>query len=324
MIRRRQLGLGLGLAAGLAAGARAQGGYPTRPITIVSAYPPGASTDLVARALAQRMTQTLGVSLVVESRSGGNGMLGSDHVARARPDGYTLQVGHNGSHGLIPLFSRNPPYDPLRDFSFIALAAAAPTALSIHPSIPASTLPELLAWARANPDRLQVGTSGIGSHHHLAAEMLARRSGLSFVHVPFRGGAEALTALLGGHISLLFGTLSTALAAGREGKVKVIALADAERAATMPELPAIGETLPGFAVPAIVLAMFGPAGMEPALVARLNAAANEAIGRPEYRARMTEAGMVPLAGTPERCRAQFAADIAAFRRIMQEADLRPE
>lgn len=312
-------------------GARAQGGgggsgeaWPTRPVTIVSAYPPGASTDLVARALARRLGEVFGHPFVVENRPGGNGMLGTEGVASARPDGHILQVGHNATHGLIPLLARNPPYDPLRDFTTIALVASAPTALSVHPSVPARDLAGLLDWARANPDRLQVATSGNATHHHLGAEMLAQRSGLPFVHVPFRGGAEALTAVLGGHVPMVIGTLSTVLAPAREGRVRIIALVDAERTEAAPGLPTVAETLPGFAVPSLVLGLLGPAGMDPALVARLNAAANEAMATPEFRAVLAGGGMQPRTGPPEAFRRQLEEDLAAFRRITAAAGLRPE
>lgn len=306
-----------------AAPARAQGAWPTRPVTIVSAYPPGASTDLIARALARRFGEVFDQGFVVENRSGGSGMLGTAHVARAAPDGHTLQVGHNNTHGLIPLMARNPAHDPLRDFTYIALLASAPTALFVNAGVPAEDVPGLLRWAAANRDRLQVGNSGIGSHHHLAAELLALRSGLPFTPVPFRGGAEALTAVLGNHIPMAVGTLSTAIPAAREGRVRILALTDPERAQAMPEIPLLGESLPGFALPGLVLGLLGPAGMDPALVARLNVAATEAVATPEFRARLAENAMQPRTGTPERFRAQFAEDLEAFRRVVAASGLQP-
>lgn len=184
--------------------------YPSRPITIVIAWPPGASTGLVARAVGQRMSETLGQPILIGSRPGAGGVLGSAHVARARPDGYTLQVTHNSTHGLISLFSRNVTYDPIRDFTYIAPLAGAANAQSVNASLPIRSVADLIAHARSRPGGLQIGTSGIGSHHHLGVELLRLRTGLGFIHEPFRGGADSLTNTIAGHVPAVIGVLSTA------------------------------------------------------------------------------------------------------------------
>jgi tripartite-type tricarboxylate transporter receptor subunit TctC len=312
------------LQAGLLGPGLAQEAYPSRPITIVIAWPPGASTDLVGRAVGQRIGETLGQPVVIDSRPGASGILGSAHVARARPDGYTLQMAHNATHGLISLFSRNVTYDPLRDFTYVALAAGAANALSVNASLPVHSVADLIAHARSKPEGVQIGTSGIGSHHHLGVELLRIRTGLNFGHVPFRGGAEALTNVIAGHIPAAIGVLSTAQAPAREGRLRILGLIDPQRAPTASEVPAIGETIPGFGVPSVHFALVGPAGLPEPIVARLNAAVNDALATPHVRARFADATVWPLSGTPEEARRRFAEDYEAFRRITEAAGIRPE
>ncbi|MCR0982614.1 Bug family tripartite tricarboxylate transporter substrate binding protein [Roseomonas populi] len=302
----------------------AQERYPAKPITLVIPFPPGASTDLVGRPLAQRMSEALGVPVVVENRAGAGGMLGSEYVARQKPDGYTLEIALNATHGLISLFNRNVSYDPFRDFSYVVLAASAPTAFMAHPSVPASNVAELLDYARRSQDNLQVGSSGVGSHHHLGVALLRQRTGLPFVHVPFRGGGEAMTALIGGHVPLAFGTLSTALEAARGKQVKILGLMDAERATVAPGVPTIGETLEGYSAPSVLIGVLGPARMPEPVVARLNATINEALSNEAVRTRLMELGVQPVGGTPDAFRDRFRADMDRFRGIMETAGIQPE
>lgn len=314
----------LGLTAVGMRSAHAQERYPARPITIVVPFPPGASTDLVGRPLGRRLSESLGVPVVIENRAGAGGMLGSEYVARQRPDGYTLEIVLNATHGLISLFNRNVPYDPFRDFTYVVLAASAPTAFMAHPSVPARNMAELLTYARANRENLQVGSSGVGSHHHLGTELLRQRTGLPFVHVPFRGGGEAMTSLVGGHVPLAFGTLSTALEAARNGQIRILGLMDAERAAVAPDIPTISETLEGYSAPSVLVGVVGPAGLPAPIVARLNTAINEALVEGEVRKRLLELGVQPLGGTPEAFRARFSEDLERFRAIVDAAGIRPE
>lgn len=322
-ITRRQAALGVA-AATVAGGARAQERFPSRQVTVIAPFPPGASTDLVARAVGRRMAEILGVNVVIENRAGAGGVVGSEWTARQRPDGYTIQVALNATHGLVSLVNRNVPYDPFRDFTYIAMVAGAPTALVAHPSVEGRNVAEMLDWARRNPGNLQVGSSGIGSHHHLAIELLKLRTGLPFVHVPFRGGGESMNAVLGGHIPLVFGTLSTFLVHAREGRLKILAVMDGQRAEAAPEVQTVGETVPGFEVPSLFIGFVGPAGMPAPAVARLNEAITQAVASPDVRQQFAAAGMQAMPLGPDAFRDRFQADYAAFRRIVESARIQPE
>ena len=324
-MRRRTLALSLAAAPALLragpAGAQAAAG---RTISLVVPYPPGAVTDLVARLMQAHMREPLGQTLVVENRAGAGGVTGSDWTARQRPDGYTIQVALNATHGLVSLVNRNVPYDPFRDFTYPAMVAGAPTAFVAHPSVGASNVAEMLDWARRNQGNLQVGSSGIGSHHHLAIELLRLRTGLPFVHVPFRGGGDSMNAVLGGHIPLVFGTLSTFLTHAREGRVRILAVMDGQRAEAAPKVQTVAETVPGFEVPSLHIGFVGPAGIPAPVVARLGEAIAAAAAAPDVRQHFASAGMQAMPLGPEAFRDRFQADFAAFRRIVESARIQAE
>jgi len=298
--------------------------YPAKPIRLVVPYPPGGSTDLLARTLAQKMGETIGQPIIVDNRGGASGMLGSELVARAAPDGYTFLLGTGATHGLNMLLSKTVPYDPVRDFTPLTAAVEVPIALAVHPSVPASSARELVDYAKRNPGKLSFGSSGTGSPHHLAGELLKQLTGIDIVHVPYKGAGPAMQDLIGGQIPIVLTTLSTALPQMRGGKIKVLGVVEAKRAQSAPEVPTIGESLPGYAMPNSWLGFFGPAGLPDPIVRRLNDELVKAVRAPDVRAKLEAAGL-PVTGTTA---AEFSfmvkRDIETFRRIVTAAGIKPE
>src|SRR3989338_5904576 len=208
--------------------------WPAKSIRLVVPYPPGGSTDLLGRAVAQKLGESLGQQIVVDNRGGANGTLGSDMVARAAPDGYTFLLGTGATHGITSLMSKAVPYDPVKDFTPITAAAEVPIVLVTHPGVPATNVKELLEYGRKNPGKLSFGSSGTGSPHHLAGELFKQVSGIDMVHVPYKGAGPAVQDLLGAQIPLVFTTLSTALPHIKSGKLRARGLVEAKSQASAP------------------------------------------------------------------------------------------
>lgn len=298
--------------------------YPARPIRLVVPYPPGGSTDLLGRTVAQRMSESMGQNVIVENRGGAGGMLGSELVARAAPDGYTFLLGTGATHGITLFLSKTVPYDPVRDFTPISAAVEVPIALAIHPSIPANNAGELVEYAKKNPGKLAFGSSGTGSPHHLAGELLKQVGRIDMVHVPYKGAGPSMQDLIGGQIPIVFTTLSTAIPQMRSGKIRVIGVVERKRQASTPEVPTIGESVPGYVMPSSWLGFFGPAGLPEALVSRLNGEILKAVHAPEVRSKLESAGM-PVTGTSaEEFGRMLRDDIETFRGIVQAAGIKPE
>ena len=287
-------------------------------------YPPGGSTDLLARTIGVKVGEALGQQIIVDNRAGAGGMLGSDIVARSAPDGYTILLGTGATHGLTLLLSKTIPYDPVKDFTAITAAVEVPIILVVHPSIPGSTAKDLIDWAKKNPGKLAFGSSGTGSPHHLSGELLKQVAGIDMVHVPYKGAAPAVQDLIGNQIPAVFTTLSTALPHIKGGKIRAVGFVEAKRQASVPEIPTIGESVPGYVMPASWLGFFAPAGLPDAILKRLNAEIVKAVQSPEIRARLEGAGM-PVVGTSSDEFARMVKDdIETFRRIVSAAGIKPE
>ena len=298
--------------------------WPSKSIRLVVPYPPGGSTDLLARTIGQTVGASLGQTIVVDNRAGAGGMLGSDIVARSAPDGYTILLGTGATHGLTLLLSKTIPYDPVKDFTPITAAVEVPIILCVHPSIPGTSAKDLVEWAKKNPGQLAFGSSGTGSPHHLAGELFKQVGGIDMVHVPYKGAAPAVQDLIGGQIPAVFTTLSTALPHIRGGKIRALGFVEGKRQASVPEIPTIGESLPGYVMPASWLGFFGPAGLPDAILKRYNAEIVKAVQSPEVRARLEAAGM-PVVGTSAEDFARMVRDdIETFRRIVTAAGIKPE
>jgi len=298
--------------------------YPDRPIKLVVPYPPGGSTDLLGRTVAQKMSASMGQQIIVENRGGAGGMLGSDLAARAAPDGYTFVLGTGATHGIVKFLFKSVPYDPVKDFTPITAAVEVPIVLAVHPSVPARSAAELVAYAKKNPGKLSFGSSGTGSPHHLAGELLKQLTGIDMVHVPYKGAGPAVQDLIGGQIPMIFTTLSTALPYMRSGKIRGIAVVEAKRAASAPDVPTIGESVPGYAMPNSWLGFFGPAHLPAPIVKRLNAEILKAVNAPDAKARLEAAGMPVVGTSPEEFAAIVKHDIDMYGKIIAAAGIRPE
>jgi tripartite-type tricarboxylate transporter receptor subunit TctC len=298
--------------------------WPVKPIRLVVPYPPGGSTDLLARSMGQKLGEALGQQIIVDNRAGASGMLGSEIVARAAPDGYTILLGTGATHGLNLLLSKTVPYDPVKDFTPITAAAEVPIILVVHPSVPAANAKELVEYGKKNPGKLAFGSSGTGSPHHLAGELFKQVGGIDLVHVPYKGAAPAVQDLIGGQIPMVFTTLSTALPHIRAGKIRAIGFVEAKRQASVPEIPTIGESLSGYVMPVSWLGFFAPAGLPEPILKRLNAEIVKAVQSPDVRAKLEAAGM-PVVGTgAEEFARMVKDDIETFRRIVTAAGIKPE
>lgn len=320
----RRRGMLLGLAA-MPAVAQAQAqaqAYPDRPVTVVNPWPAGGSSDSVARILMQRMSADLGQPFVVENRPGATGTLGHNYVARARADGATLLLGTNSTYAIAPHLTASLPYDNATAFTGISRIASSPQILCVHPAVPARSLAEFLALAKARPDALSFGTSGIGGTSHLATEMLMAMAGVSLLHIPYRGGGPAAQALLAGETGVTFIDLITALPFIASGQVRALGTSTLRRAALAPEVPTIAEAgLPGFDS-STDFAFLAPAGTPEAVVRKLAGASAAALQAPEVKARLEAAGITILAEGPEQWPGYFARENAKWRGIITARNIR--
>jgi tripartite-type tricarboxylate transporter receptor subunit TctC len=310
-------------AAALACASLAHAAWPERPITIVVPYAPGGAADALARVLAARMGAKLGTSVIVDNRAGASGMIGTELVARAPPDGYTFGLGTDATHASNVHLIANPTVNPLRDFTPLALAAMNPIVLVVHPSVPAQNVNELVAYVKANPGRGGYGSSGTGSPHHLAGELLRARTGAPFVHVPYRGGAPALNDVMGGQIPMLFASAITVIPHIQTGKVRAIAVTSAARYEGLPNVPTVAETLEGFEMPSW-LAFFGPAGLPEPVGRRLSDEILKALRDPEVRSKLSASGLVVVAGGPAELAAAQRKDYELKGRLIREAGVKAE
>ncbi len=272
--------------------------YPSRPITIIIGYTPGAVSDLAARTIAEGLRQEWGQQVIVDNRPGSGSNIAAGYVARAPADGYTLMVGTDATMTSNVFLYKHTPFDPVKDFAPIINAGANIICLAVNAELPIKTVADVIAYARANPGKLTYGSSGVGSPHHLAGELLHQKTGIDIVHIPYKGGGAAVNDLLGGHIGMAFLSLSAAVPQIGTGRIRIVAVVEKDRYAAMPDIPTIAETVPGFAMSSWV-AMFAPVGTPPDIVAKLNAAAAKILKTDAMKERLAVLGLVVAAGTPE-------------------------
>jgi tripartite-type tricarboxylate transporter receptor subunit TctC len=313
----------LSVAALSASPALAQGrAYPTQPIRVIVPFSAGTS-DTVARLVGQQMSQSLGQPLVVESRPGAGGNIGSEACARAAPDGYTICLGTISSHAINPSIFTRMPYDNLRDFAPITQLASQPNALAVTIDLPARNVQELITLLRSKPGQFNYGSSGVGTSIHLAGALFSQLTGAQMEHVPYRGSGQIMTALLTGELPLAFDNFSSAWPFAREGKIRVLGVGSLERSPTAPDVPTIAETVPGFESLSWH-GFFAPAATPPEIVARLNKEAVAALRSETVAARFRELGITPVGNTPEEFRAFVASETQRWGDVARKADIRVE
>ncbi|MBL8382173.1 MAG: tripartite tricarboxylate transporter substrate binding protein [Burkholderiales bacterium] len=306
----------------LSAAPAAGQGYPARPVRFVVPITPGGSNDVVARAIAQKLTESWGQPVVVENRPGAGMNLGAEAVAKSPPDGYTWLLGANNIFAFNPHMGR-VPFDVFKDFAPVTQVAVVPFVMVVNPALPVKTVAEFIAHAKANPGRLNYASSGNGSPQQLATELLARTAGLSLQHVPYKGAVPAITDLLGGRIQVFIGAVNSLLPHVRENRLRLIAGAGAKRFAALPEVPAIAETVPGVALD-VWLGVFMPGATPREIVAKVNADIARVLLAPEVRASLAAQGIEAATGTPEALAQTIRDDHARWGKVIADANIRAD
>jgi len=287
------------------AGAAGAQDYPERPVTLVVPYAAGGGNDVMARIVAEKMSKTLGQQIVIENRGGAGGSIATRMVAHAAPDGYTLVLGGTGTLAVAPTLYSNAGYDPRKDFAPVGLIATSALVVLVHPSVPATSLKELIALAKEKPGQLNFASAGVGSGMHLGTELFELMADVKLTHIPYKGTGPALTDLLGGHVSIFFSSLPSAIPLIQAGKVRALGVTGAKRSAVLPDLPTVAESgVPGYEA-VLHYGIVAPAGTPQPVIAKLNAALREAVASPEVHEKIAADGAEPLASTPE----EYAADI---------------
>lgn len=307
----------------LAGGSALAQDYPARPVKLVVPFGAGGAVDVVARMLGADLSKRLGQPVVVENRTGAGGNIAASFVAKSDPDGYTLLMGSTGNAVNGSLYS-NLNYNPDKDLAPVALVGQVPTVLLAHPSVPARTLPELVALAKGNSAKLNLAHGGAGTTEHLAAEMFNARAGVKLPVIAYRGGAPAMNDLLAGHVQLFFTNQLNALPHLKSGGLKAIALAAGERSASLPNVPTFAEQgMPDFVV-SVWWGVFGPANMPQPVVRKLNEAINAALNSPEVIEKLTAVGATPLPGSPEQFSTFYARESAKWSAVVRAANIKPD
>jgi tripartite-type tricarboxylate transporter receptor subunit TctC len=298
--------------------------WPLRPITMVVPFPPGPALDLVARLVGIKLGDALGQTIVVENRTGANGVIGSNLVARAPPDGYMLLMATAGTHVTAVHLMKNLSYDPIKDFTPIVAAVEPVTCLVVNGALPVNSVPELIAYAKAHPGALSYGSSGVGSVFHLMGELFNETAGVKINHVPYRGVAPALQDVIAGTIPMAFLSISNVLGLGEQTNVKILAVLEPTRFSLRPQIPSISEALPTFRKPSSWFGLFGPAGLPAPITARLNAETIRALNAPDVLPKLNQNGMAVIGGTPDDFNALIEDGIARYGAIIRSAGIQPE
>jgi len=296
--------------------------YPSRPVKIVVPATPGGAIDLIARSLAEKLTVSLGQPVVVENKPGASNNLGTDFVAKSPPDGYTLVIVAS-SHATNKHLFKQMPFDPIKDFEPVVYTHVVPLLLAVHPSVQAKTVPELVGWIKANPDKAIYASSGPGSSLHMAAELFMSMTGTKMHHVPYKGSSAAHPDLLAGRTAMIFDTVTAVRGHVKSGAVRGIAVTTAKRSSAMPELPTIAESLPGYDA-STWGGILAPAGTSKEAVSKLNSSINAALKLEDVRSRLMGAGIEIQGGTPEAFAEVIRIEVEKWGRIVKAAGIQPE
>jgi tripartite-type tricarboxylate transporter receptor subunit TctC len=291
--------------------------YPSKPIRFVVPYPAGGPLDTVARLLGQKVSEGTKQPVIVDNKPGAGGNIGADAVAKSPPDGYTLLMGAVATHAINPTLYTSIPYDAQKDFIAVTQVASTPNVLVVNPSVPASNVREFIAYARANPGKLNFGSGSTGSAGHLAGELFKTLAGVEMTHVPYKGAAPAMNDLIGGQIQLMFDNLASSLGQVRAGRIRALAVTTAKRTSLAPELPTIAESgLPGFDI-STWFGIFVPAGTPREAVERLHAEFTRALAAPDVREKMLALGAEPVGSRPEEFTAYIRAEADKYARVIK-------
>ncbi len=292
--------------------------YPSKPIRFIVPFPPGGGNDLLARELAQYLTEPLGQTVIVDNRPGASTIIGTELAAKAPPDGHTIFMGNNSTFCINPNLYKKLPYDAVKDFAPVSLLASAPFVLLVHPSLPAKSVKELIALARAKPGQLNFGSAGTGITTHLAGEMFNLMARVNMVHIPYKGAGPAMTDLVAGHIQLAFNNVLSALPHVRSGRLRALAVTSADRSPVLPNLPTVAESgLPGYEAGAWY-AVLVPARTSPQIVSRLHSEFIKVLQQPKVQERMSSDGARIIGSTPEVLAKTIEDDIARWGRVIKQ------
>ena len=306
-----------------AASAAAQS-YPVKQVRVIVPYPPGGTTDILARLAAKELTERLKQPFVVENRAGASGAIGSAEVARAAPDGYTLVMATASSHGINSAIYKNLPYDAVKDFAPVTMVASTPNIIVVNPSVPAKNLQELIALAKSEPGKLNFGSTSLGGSPHMSAELLKMMTHIDITHVPYKGAAPMLTDLIGGQIQIGFDNLPSTISFVRAGKVRAIAVTTPERWPAAPDIPTVAESgVPGYEVSGW-FGLLAPAGTPKAVLDTLQQALAAAVQKPELKKQMLDLGAQPIANTPDEFAAQIRREVSKWQSVVAATGVKVE
>jgi tripartite-type tricarboxylate transporter receptor subunit TctC len=321
-VRRRQFLIAAGalLAAPLA---RAQGAFPSRPIRIIVPASPGGAADILSRTIAQKLADAWGQPVLVDNRTGAAGIIGAEAAAKAPNDGYTIMMGFAGVIAVNPSLYKTLPYDSVKDYAPVALVALSPLMLVVHPAVPAYSVNELIALAKAKPGQLNFASTGSGSTQHLSAELFKTMAGIDMTHIPYKGSSLAYPDLLAGNVSLMFENMLSMLPNAKSGKVRALAVTGTKRSAAMPDLPTVADSVPGFSAVGWY-GVLAPAGTDAAIVNKLSAEINRILKLPEVSERLSSLGAEPSGSTPEEFAAHIRTEIAKWGKVVRDSGARIE
>lgn len=295
--------------------------FPTHSVRMLVGYPPGGNVDIAARIIAAELSKTLGQSVVVENRAGASGQIAAAATAQAAPDGYTILLGASPELAIANALKKQVPYNSIKDLQPISLATQVPFVLAVNPAVPAKTVKELIAYAKANPNKLNYASFGNGSSNHLFAELFKSKTGVKIEHIPYKGGGPAMTGLLGGQVQMEFESLGVVLPHVQAGKIRALAVAMPVRSSLAPDIPTMAEAgLPGLEG-GTWNGFVGPAGMPPSITAKLSEKINEAMRAPAVKKQLIEKGLIPSADTPAEFGAFIASEIKRWSEVAKQANI---
>ena len=297
--------------------------YPSRPIRMIVPYPPGGSTDPTGRAFGAWLSEALGQPVVIDNRPGAGSTIGHGIGAKATPDGYTILLGTSGGLAVSPAFGTRLPYDPVKDFAPIGLGVYAPFLLALHPGLPAANLKEFIALSKAQPNRINFASPGVGTPNHLGAELLKAMSGFQFVHVPYKGGGPAIVDMVAGRAQAIFGGVPYVGPHVKAGRLKVIAIGHPVRIPTWPDTPAIAETLPGF-TNTTWYGLLGPAGMPKPAINRINAEMKKAVANADFVKQLDAIGLLAASSSPAEFHEMIKSELARWTKVIKQAGIAAE